>query len=129
MVDQYAYRFAPPRPDEAAEQTARREDASDATEAEAPKAPTPEAIRAAACEVAQMLGAPTAEVLSCLPARLGDARGWVPASGPEDARIWLVIVRASVSIPRPSGGSERRRRIEVAVDAKTGRALGFRTPD
>lgn len=126
MVDQYAYRFAPPRPEQSGESDVRSEDGA---EAETSKPPSPEAIRAAACEVAQMLGAPSAEALSCLPAKLADARGWVPASGPEDARIWLVIVRASVSIPRPSGGTERARRIEVAVDAKTGRALGFRTPD
>ena len=88
--------------------------------------PTREQVEAAARDVALQLGAPSAEALTCLPARLADAKGWLAVSGPDGAPIWLVIVRGPVALPRPGGRVIRARRTEVAVDAASGRALGFR---
>ena len=114
MIDQQ--QFAPPR----AVEPERREQ---------PAAPPPtrEQICAIACEVAAQLGAAQAETLSCLNAKLSDAKGWLNATGADDARIWLVIVRAPVGVPRPGGGVFKTQRLEIAVDATNGRPLGFRT--
>ncbi len=79
-----------------------------------------------ACEVAARLGATQAEALSVLRARLSDTKTWLNVAGNDDARIWLVIVRAPVGIPRLDGQVLRAERIEVAIDDVTARPLGFR---
>lgn len=114
MIDQQ--QFAPPwRLDEREEVAAT------------PSAPpTREQISAIAAEVSSKLGAVTPEVLSCLTARLSDAKSWLTVTGANDARIWLVIVRAPVGVPRPSGGVFKTQRLEIAIDATNGRPLGFR---
>ena len=112
MLDQSP--FAPPR------------SAAGEVRAEASR-PTRAQIEAAARDAAAQLGATHAEVLSCLAAKLSDAQAWTPAQGPEDAPIWLLIVRAAVGVPRPYGGVHRAPRLEVAIDATTGKVLGFRT--
>lgn len=120
VVDQYQYQYAPPR----------RPEAEPAPPPEAPPVPpTREQISAAACAVATQLGAGRPEALSCLAAKLSDAKQWLPVSGPEDAPVWLVIVRAAVAVPQAGGGVYRGNRLEVAVDARSGRALGFRVPN
>jgi hypothetical protein len=87
---------------------------------------TRDQVCAIACGVAMQLGAPQAEALSCLRARFMDAKGWLAARGADDALIWLVIVRAAVGMPRPGGGIYKAQRLEIAIDATEGRAVGFR---
>ncbi|HEV7216919.1 MAG TPA: hypothetical protein VGP33_17565 [Chloroflexota bacterium] len=87
---------------------------------------TREQACAIACDVALQLGAPQAEVLSCLRAKFSDAKGWLTARGADDAPIWLVIVRAAVGMPRPGGSVYKAQRLEYALDATDGRTLGFR---
>lgn len=130
MIDQYAQQFAPPQDSSSQENRAPEPQATTVDEPGAavssPTTPTRAQVEAVSCDVARQLGASTAEAISCLSAHLSDARPWLTANGPEDAPIWLTIIRATVAVPRPSGGWERARRIEVAVDATSGRALGFR---
>ncbi len=130
MADQYTQQFAPPQ-DPASTPSVGQPDVEPpivgGSDADAASAPLNRAdIEAGACEVARRLGANHAEALSCLTGKLADARLWLHVQGPDDARIWLVIVRALVAVPRPTGGWERARRIEVAIDAVNGRPLGFR---
>ena len=87
---------------------------------------TRDAAAQIATEVARRLGATQAEAISVLRARLSDAKPWLNVVGDEDARIWLVIVRAPVGIPRLDGQTLRAERLEVAVDDATARGLGFR---
>lgn len=88
--------------------------------------PTRAQVEAVARDIAIQLGASRPEALSCLGAKLSDAKEWLPVSGPDDARIWLVIIRAAVGVPRPYGGVQKAQRLEIAIDAVTGKALGFR---
>lgn len=87
---------------------------------------TREQVSAIACDITIQLGAPQAEALSCLRAKFSDAKGWLTARGADDALIWLVIVRAAVGMPRRGGGIYKAQRLEIAIDAFDGRALGFR---
>ncbi|MGI8914015.1 MAG: hypothetical protein ACR2JY_09615 [Chloroflexota bacterium] len=88
--------------------------------------PTRDQICDIACDLAIQMGAPQAETLSCLRAKFADAKGWLTALGADEALIWLVIVRAAVGMPRPGGGIYKAQRLEMAIDATDGRALGFR---
>lgn len=114
MIDQQ--QFAPPRTEHGPEQS------SGVTTAP----PTRQQVSVIACDVAMQLGAPQAEALSCLQARLVDAKGWLTVTGADDARVWLVIVRAAVGMPRLGGGVYKAQRLEIAIDGTNGRALGFR---
>lgn len=113
MIDQQ--QFAPPRKD-------MPEQPPEPTNTP----PTRQQVSAIACDVALQLGAPQAEALSCLQARLADTKGWLTVTGADDARVWLVIVRAAVGMPRLGGGVYKAQRLEIAIDGADGRALGFR---